>query len=162
MTKYNIKFYFLISILYIVSSSFIFFDDERNIQFVPYTSLPNNIQEFVNTYFNEYEVYSAAVSTHYMVIFKGGSSINFNRKGEWTSIIGNRKIIQISTAEKFIDSKIMNIIKERYTSINNIYKRKKGYEFKVDNKEYIYIGYDGNIIKIKKHKTNVLFEMKYY
>ena len=150
MTNYNIKFYFLISILYIVSSSFIFFDDERNIQFVPYTSLPNNIQEFVNTYFNEYEVYSAAVSTHYMVIFKGGSSINFNRKGEWTSIIGNRKIIQISTAEKFIDSKIMNIIKNKYTNINNIYKRSKGYEFKVDNAYYIYIDYDGNILKTKK------------
>ena len=92
-----------------------------------------------------------------MVIFKGGSSINFNRKGEWTSIIGNRKIIQISTAEKFIDSKIMNIIKNKYTNINNIYKRSKGYdkrskgyEFKVDNAYYIYIDYDGNILKTKK------------
>ncbi|ELV04688.1 hypothetical protein H263_14747 [Brachyspira hampsonii 30599] len=82
--------------------------------------------------------------------FKGGSSINFNIRGEWTSIIGNRKIIQISTAEKFIDDKIMNIIKKKYTSINNIYKRSKGYEFKVDDKEYIYIDYEGNIIKIKK------------
>ena len=85
-----------------------------------------------------------------MVIFKGGSSINFNIKGEWTSIIGNRKIIQISTAEKFIDSKIMNIIKNKYTSINNIYKRSKGYEFKVDDAYYIYIDYDGNILKTKK------------
>ena len=59
-------------------------------------------------------------------------------------------MIPINTAEKFIDGKIINIIKERYTSINNIYRRRKGYEFKVDNKEYIYIGYDGNIIKIKK------------
>ena len=150
MTKYNIKFYFLISILYIVSSSFLFFDNGGNIQFIEYTSLPNNIQEFVNTYFKEYEVYSAAVSSHYMVIFKGGSSINFNRNGEWTSIIGNRKIIPISTAEKFIDNKIMNIIKNRYTTINTINKKRKGYWFKVDDKEYIYIDYDGNIIKTKR------------
>lgn len=150
MSKYNIKFYFLISILYIVSSSFLFFDDERNIQFVPYTSLPDNIKEFVNTYFDEYKVHSAAVSSHYIVIFEGGSSINFNRNGEWTSIIGNRKIIEITTAEKFINSKIINIIKNKYTSINNIYKRSKGYEFKVDDAYYIYIDYDGNILKTKK------------
>ncbi|WP_083250052.1 PepSY-like domain-containing protein [Brachyspira hampsonii] len=143
-------FYIFILFIYMISSSFLFFDGDRNINFIPYTSLPLNIQEFVNKYFNEYEVYSAAVSSHYIVIFKGGSSINFNIRGEWTSIIGNRKIIQISTAEKFIDDKIMNIIKKKYTSINNIYKRSKGYEFKVDDKEYIYIDYEGNIIKIKK------------
>ncbi|MBW5411335.1 hypothetical protein E6A50_13290, partial [Brachyspira hampsonii] len=111
-------FYIFILFIYMISSSFLFFDGDRNINFIPYTSLPLNIQEFVNKYFNEYEVYSAAVSSHYIVIFKGGSSINFNIRGEWTSIIGNRKIIQISTAEKFIDDKIMNIIKKKYTSIN--------------------------------------------
>ncbi len=145
-----IKFYSLILILYILFSSFTFFDDGCNIQFIPYTSMPNNIQEFVNINFNEYEVYSSYISSDYAVIFKGGSSIHFNRKGEWTSVIGNRKIIEISTAQKFIDSKIINIIKNKYTSINNIYKRRKGYEFRVDNKEYIYIDYDGNIVKIKK------------
>ncbi|WPC23537.1 PepSY-like domain-containing protein [Brachyspira hyodysenteriae] len=150
MNKYNIKFYFLILILYIVSSSFIFFDDGGNMKFIPYTSLPDNIQEFVNTYFSEYEVHSAAVSSHYIVIFKGGSSINFNRKGEWTSIIGNRKIIPINIASKFIDAKIMNIIKNKYTTINNINKKSKGYEFKVDDAYYIYIDYEGNILKTKK------------
>ncbi|WP_258222352.1 PepSY-like domain-containing protein [Brachyspira hampsonii] len=95
-------------------------------------------------------MHSAAVSTHYIVIFKGGSSINFNRKGQWTSIIGNRKTIAISTAEKFIDAKIINIIKSKYKTINNIYKKSKGIEFKADDKEYIYIDYEGNIIKIKK------------
>lgn len=143
-------FYICIVFIYIVSSSFIFFDDERNINFIPYTSLPINIQEFVNKYFNDYKVYSASVSSQYTVIFEGGSSINFNRKGEWTSVIGNRQTIAISTAEKFIDYKIINIIKSKYKTINNIYKRNKGIEFKVDDKEYIYIGYEGNIIKIKK------------
>ena len=146
----NIKFYFLILALYMICSSFIFFDEESNIQFIAYTYLPDNIQEFVNTYFNEYEVYSAAVSSHYMVIFNGGSSINFNRKGEWIAVIGNRKTIPIQTAEKFIDSKIINIIKQKYTNINSIYKRRKGIEFKVDDAYYIYIDYEGNILKIKK------------
>ena len=117
----------LLIIIYIISASFIGFDNERGFRFIPYSYLPDNIKEFVNTYFEEYEVHNAAiVSSSYVVIFKGGSSIHF-------------KI-----------NKIMNIIKERYASINNIYKRRKGYEFKVDDKEYIYIGYDGNIIKIKK------------
>ena len=151
MTKYNIKFYFLISILYIVSSSFIFFDDERNIQFIPYEYVPENARNFIEEYFSAYEVHNSAYSSgNYIVTFKGGSSIHFSQKGEWKNIIGNRKIIQISTAEKFIDSKIMNIIKNKYTNINNIYKRSKGYEFKVDNAYYIYIDYDGNILKTKK------------
>ncbi|WP_020004296.1 PepSY-like domain-containing protein [Brachyspira innocens] len=147
--KRNI-YYILIVFIYLTSSSFLFFDDERNINFIPYTSLPINIQEFVNKYFNDYKVYSASVSSQYTVIFEGGSSINFNRKGEWTSVIGNRQTIAISTAEKFIDSKIINIIKSKYKTINNIYKRSKGIEFKADDKEYIYIDYEGNIIKIKK------------
>ncbi|WP_083249427.1 PepSY-like domain-containing protein [Brachyspira hampsonii] len=142
--------YILIIFIYLTSSSFLFFDNDRNINFIPYTSLPLNIQEFVNTYFKDYEIHSAAVSTHYIVIFKGGSSINFNRKGEWTSIIGNRKTIAISTAEKFIEAKIINIIRSKYKTINNIYKKSKGIEFKADDKEYIYIDYEGNIIKIKK------------
>ncbi|WP_304354326.1 PepSY-like domain-containing protein [Brachyspira innocens] len=143
-------FYICVIFIYIASSSFIFFDDDRNINFIPYTSLPINIQEFVNKYFNEYKVYSASVSSQYTVIFEGGSSINFNRKGGWTSVIGNRKTISISTAEKFIEAKIINIIKSKYKTINNIYKRRKGIEFKADDKEYIYIDYEGNIIKIKK------------
>ena len=145
-----IKKIILLIIIYMISASFIGFDDGNGLEFIPYKYLPNKVQDFVNKYFEEYEVYSAAVSSYYIVIFKGGSSIYFDRKCEWKSIIGNRKIIPINTAEKFIDGKIINIIKERYTSINNIYKRRKGYEFKVDNKEYIYIGYDGNIIKLKK------------
>lgn len=141
----------LLMTIYIISASFIGFDNEGGFEFIPYSYLPDNIQEFVNTYFKEYEVYNAAaVTSSYVVIFKGGSSIHFKRNGEWQTIIGNRQIIPIHTASKFIDSKIMNIIKEKYTSINNIYKRRKGYEFKVDDKEYIYIDYNGNIIKIKK------------
>lgn len=150
ITKNNIKFYFLILALYMICSSFIFFDDDSNIQFVPYEYLPDNIHEFVDTYFGEYEVYSAAVSSYYIVIFTGGSSIHFSRKGEWKNIIGNRKTIAIQTAEKFIDSKIMNIIKQKYTNINSIYKKRKGIEFKVDDQYYIYIDYDGNILKTKK------------
>ena len=76
-------FYICVIFIYIASTSFIFFDDDRNINFIPYTSLPINIQEFVNKYFNEYKVYSASVSSQYTVIFEGGSSINFNRKGGW-------------------------------------------------------------------------------
>lgn len=143
-------FYVYLIFIYIVSSSFIFYDDDRNINFIPYTSLPINIQEFVNKYFKDYKVHSASVSSKYTVIFEGGSSINFNRKGQWISVIGNRQTIDISTAEKFIDYKIINIIKSKYKTINNIYKRRKGIEFKADDKEYIYIDYEGNIIKIKK------------
>lgn len=145
------KLYLLTIFLYISSSSFIFFDDNKNIQFIPYSYLPNNTKEFINTYFKDYEVHNCAVSSSYYIVnFKGGSSIQFNGKGEWKNIIGNRKIIPINIAEKFIDSKIINIIKERYTNINSIYKKRKGLEFKVDDKDYIYIDYNGNIIKIKK------------
>ena len=151
MTKYNIKFYFLISILYIVSSSFIFFDDERNIQFIPYEYVPENARNFIEEYFSAYEVHNCAYSSgNYIVTFKGGSSIHFSQKGEWKNIIGNRKIIPINIAEKFINNKIMNVIKEKYTNINSIYKKRKGIEFKVDDAYYIYIDYNGNILKIKK------------
>ena len=67
-----IKKIILLIIIYMISASFIGFDDGNGLEFIPYKYLPNKVQDFVNKYFEEYEVHSAALSSYYIVIFKGG------------------------------------------------------------------------------------------
>ena len=64
---------------------------------IPYKKLPEKARNFIETYFSDYYVFKVTFSSSDSVVFKGGSSINFNTKGEWDSIIGNgnEKYIQI-------------------------------------------------------------------
>ena len=120
-----------------------------------YNKLPEKARHFIETYFYDYYVFKITFNSSYSVVFKGGSSINFNTKGEWTSIIGNGNKIQIEIIEKFaedniIEKNVINSIKENYDKFNiyRIIKRKNKYEIEINNIILI-IDTEGNILKTK-------------
>ena len=140
------KLYLFLLFLSFFSSGYIFFDDDSNFTMIPYERLPDISKEFIENNFNAYTVHNTMMSHHYIVVFKGGSSIQFNFKGEWINIIGNRNIITFETASKFIPSNIINTIKSKYSKINSIYKKSKGYQFKVDDEKIVFFNNEGNTI----------------
>ena len=122
---------------------------------IPYKKLPEKARNFIETYFSDYYVFKVTFSSSYSVVFKGGSSINFNTKGEWDSIIGNGNEIPSNIIEKFtedniIEKEIIKTIKEKYINFNiyRIIKRKNKYEIELNN-NIIIIDISGNILKTK-------------
>ena len=120
-----------------------------------YKKLPEKARNFIETYFSDYYVFKVTFSSSYSVVFKGGSSINFNTKGEWDSIIGNGNEIPSNIIEKFtedniIEKEIIKTIKEKYINFNiyRIIKRKNKYEIELNN-NIIIIDISGNILKTK-------------
>ncbi len=120
-----------------------------------YNKLPEKARNFIETYFSDYYLFKVTFNSSYSAVFKGGSSINFNTKGEWTSIIGNGNEIPLNIVEKFaedniIEKDVLKTIKEKYESINiyRIIKRKNKYEMLINN-NIITIDIEGNILKIK-------------
>ena len=142
------KFYLILLFLSFFISGYIYFNnDSGHFNPIPYESIPEAAKEFISNNFNDYTIHNALIKDNtYIVIFKGGSSIHFNYKGEWVNIIGNRKIISFEKASKFIPSNIINTIKSKYSKINSIYKKSKGYQFKVDDEKIVSFDKEGNII----------------
>ena len=142
------KFYFLLLFLSFFSSGYMYFDDDGgHFNQIPYESIPDLSKEFIENNFNDYTIHNALMKCNtYIVVFKGGSSIHFNYKGEWINIIGNRNIISFEKASKFIPPNIINTLKSKYNNINSIYKKSKGYQFKVDDERIVSFDKDGNII----------------
>lgn len=129
------------------NNGFLYFDDSGHYNPISYESIPASSKEFIENNFNDYTIYNTLMSdNNYIVIFKGGSSIQFNYKGEWINIIGNRNIISFERANKFIPSNIINTLKSKYNKINSIYKKSKGYQFKVDDEKIVSFDKEGNII----------------
>lgn len=122
---------------------------------ISYNKLPEKARNFIETYFSDYYVFKVTFNTSYSVVFKGGSSVNFTSRGEWTSIIGNGNEIPLNIVEKIaedniIEKDVLKTIKEKYESINiyRIIKRKNKYEMLINN-NIITIDIEGNILKIK-------------
>lgn len=118
-------------------------------------SLPQKARNFIETYFSDYYLFKVTFNSSYSAVFKGGSSINFNTKGKWTSIIGNGNEIPFNIVEKLaedniIEKEVIKTIKDKYTSFNiyRIIKRKNKYEIEI-NGNIIIIDTEGNILKIK-------------
>ncbi|WP_302280304.1 PepSY-like domain-containing protein [Brachyspira pilosicoli] len=140
------KLYLFLLFLSFFSSGYLYFYDDSNFTIIPYERLPDISKEFIENNFNDYTIHNTMMSHHYIVVFKGGSSIQFNFKGEWINIIGNRNIIPFEKASRFIPSNIINTLKSKYTKINSIYKKSKGYQFKVDDGKIVSFDKEGNII----------------
>ena len=142
------KLYLFLLLLTFFSSGYIFFDDDSgHLNQISYESIPDSSKEFIKNNFNDYTIYNVLMNGNtYIVIFKGGSSIHFNYKGEWINIIGNRYTISFERANKFIPSNIINIIKSKYKIINSIYKKSKGYQFKVDDVKIVSFDKYGNML----------------
>ena len=122
---------------------------------ISYNKLPEKARNFIETYFSDYYVFKVTFNSSYSVVFKGGSSVNFTARGEWTSIIGNGNEIPLSIIDKFaedniIEKEAVKTIKEKYESLNiyRIIKRKNKYEIEI-NGNIIIIDTEGNILKIK-------------
>ncbi|ADG71901.1 PepSY-like domain-containing protein [Brachyspira murdochii] len=122
---------------------------------IPYQKLPEKVKNFIETYFNDYYVFKTTFTSSYSVVFKGGSSVNFTSRGEWTSIIGNGNEIAFSIIEKLaedniIEKEVINTIKEKYDNftIYRIIKKKNKYEIEIDN-NIVIIDTKGNILKNK-------------
>ena len=122
---------------------------------ISYNKLPEKARNFIETYFSDYYVFKVTFNTSYSVVFKGGSSVNFTSRGEWSSIIGNGNEIPLNIVEKIaedniIEKDVLKTIKEKYESINiyRIIKRKNKYEMLINN-NIITIDIEGNILKIK-------------
>ncbi|WP_300758648.1 PepSY-like domain-containing protein [uncultured Brachyspira sp.] len=122
---------------------------------IPYQKLPEKAKNFIETYFNDYYVFKTTFTSSYSVIFKGGSSVNFTSRGEWTSIIGNGNEIAFTIIEKLaedniIEKEVINTIKEKYDNFNiyRIIKKKNKYEIDINN-NVIIIDIKGSILKNK-------------
>ncbi|EKV57666.1 hypothetical protein A966_03700 [Brachyspira hampsonii 30446] len=122
---------------------------------IPYQKLPEKAKNFIETYFNDYYVFKTTFTSSYSVVFKGGSSVNFTSRGEWTSIIGNGNEIAFPIIEKFaedniIEKEVINTIKNKYADFNiyRIIKRKNKYEIEISN-NIIIIDNRGNILKTR-------------
>ena len=118
-------------------------------------NLPQKARNFIETYFSDYYLFKVIFNSSYSAVFKGGSSINFNTKGEWNAIIGNENEIAFNIIEKFaedniIEKEIINTIKEKYDNfhIYRILKKNNKYEIEINN-NIIIIDNKGSIIKIK-------------
>lgn len=122
---------------------------------IPYQKLPEKAKNFIETYFNDYYVFKTTFTSSYSVVFKGGSSVNFTSRGEWTSIIGNGNETAFSIIEKIaedniIEKEVINTLKEKYNncSVYRIIKKKNKYEIEINN-IIIIIDIKGSILKIK-------------
>lgn len=117
--------------------------------------MPEKARNFIETYFSDYYIFKVTFNSSYSVVFKGGSSVNFTSRGEWTSIIGNGNEIDINIIEKFaedniIEKEVINTLKNQYDNfkVYRIIKRKNKYEILTD-KNILIIDIEGSILKIK-------------
>lgn len=117
--------------------------------------MPEKARNFIETYFSDHYIFKVTFNSSYSVVFKGGSSVNFTSRGEWTSIIGNGNEIDINIIEKFaedniIEKEVINTLKNQYDNfkVYRIIKRKNKYEILTD-KNILIIDIEGSILKIK-------------
>ena len=118
-------------------------------------NLPEKARNFIETYFSDYYIFKVTFNSSYSAVFKGGSSVNFTSRGEWTSIIGNGNEIDINIIEKFaedniIEKEVINTLKNQYDNfkVYRIIKRKNKYEI-LTYKNILIIDIEGSILKIK-------------
>ncbi len=98
--------------------------------------LPQKALTFINTYFKAKEVSYVAedkelFSTSYKVRFVDRVEIEFDGKGEWEEVDGNKTAIPTG----FINANILNYVKQNFTgvSIIKIEKSFRKYEVKLSN-----------------------------
>ena len=83
-----------------------------------FEQLPATAQEFVKTYFNDYKVQyifsdREFADVDYKIRFEDGTEIEFNAKGEWTDVSGNRNCIPTG----FILKEITNFVEKNHKDL---------------------------------------------
>lgn len=80
--------------------------------------LPPKAQEFVKTYFSDYTIQyvfsdKEFADVDYKVRFEDGTEIEFNAKGEWTDVSGNRNCIPTG----FILKEIIDYVEKNHKDL---------------------------------------------
>lgn len=96
-----------------------------------FDQLPANAQEFVNTYFKDHQVKYVFVDkefaeTEYKVRFENGTEIEFNGRGEWKEVSGNKNCIPTAYILKEVTDYVSaNFNNMCITSVEKEFKRIK-------------------------------------
>ena len=106
------RFLTLVTILFLGVTAFA---QEKISQF---EQLPANSQEFIKTYFKDYKISyvlsdKEITDIDYKVRFEDGTEIEFNAKGEWTDVSGNRNCIPTG----FILKEITNFVEKNHKDL---------------------------------------------
>lgn len=111
-----------------LTAFFLFIGISSNAQesIITKNELPKTAQKFVSDYFAKstidyVKMDKETFSTDYKVKFTDGSEIEFDSKGEWTEIDGNKTVIPTG----FIQKSILTYVKEKFPN-TQIVKIEKG------------------------------------
>lgn len=111
-----------------LTAFFLFIGISSNAQesIITKNELPKTAQKFVSDYFAKstidyVKMDKETFSTDYKVKFTDGSEIEFDSKGEWTEIDGNKTVIPTG----FIQKSILTYVKEKFPN-TQIIKIEKG------------------------------------
>lgn len=134
---------------FIVLTAFnVFSDNEKP---VPYAELPQPIKQFVDEHFHQIPFLGATydeTDQEYEVKLELGTKLEFNKKGEWTSVwCPKHNVCHQLLPEKIIQDFIDRAHRE---TIIEVKKGKKEYELKtLSGKEYHYT-LNGKFVKMEK------------
>lgn len=122
-------------------------DDDKD-EAIQSSQLPSNAKEFINQYFPSLQIVSSQKDKNdYEVILSDGTSIDFNKKGEWTDVDA---ALGKSLPTGFYPAAIDSYIAQNFQGlgINEISKDKRGYEVELVTGTEMMFSYDGTFIGI--------------
>lgn len=115
---------------------------------IPSSQLPEKATAFIAQYFPGATISSAQKDKDsYDVVLSDGTEIDFDKKGEWTSV---EAITSKAIPSGFYPAAIDQYIEENLSGvgINSIEKVKRGYEVELITTTEILFGHDGEFIMI--------------
>lgn len=133
----------------LVGMSFSAFAQKKVLEFA---QLPKTAQTFVNSHFNKQPV-SLVTSEketlspiEYKVVLQNGTEIEFDQKGNWTEVDGNKTAIP----EKIIPAAILAHVKKSFPNngITQISKERRGYDVELSNGLDLDFDLQGKFLKI--------------
>ena len=118
---------------------------------VTFAELPTVAQTFVETHFGKQNISivmkdSEIFDTSYDVIMKDGSKVEFDKKGEWTSV----KCINNAVPKVIVPQSISEYVSQNYPDvlITGIEKDKKEFEIHLSNRLELTFNKQGALIDI--------------
>ncbi len=118
---------------------------------VTFAELPAVAQTFVETHFGKQNVSvvmkdTEIFDTSYDVIMKDGSKVEFNKKGEWTSV----KCLNKAVPNVIVPQSISEFVSQNYPGvlITGIEKDKREYEIRLSNRLELTFNKQGALIEV--------------
>lgn len=123
----------IVSLFLILGSAF---SDNDRITF-DLSELPAVSREFITAHFDQMEISHLKIEKgllgvkSYDVILVDGTTVEFNRSGEWTEIDGHQTMLPVTVIPQSIYQYVQNHFTGR--KIMSIEKEKRGYQVELDN-----------------------------